>query len=542
MPSAIENLADKALMAVLTADGNVCGTGFMVDADSVLTCHHVVDGAVLVKLQDPERSIHSVSRDAILSAPEIDLALLRVPGLHGTPLPLATGTEETAEYWTKGFHWLSPSIRAAFPVQGTIAGTTSVSYSTPTREYCINDVLVLRDDDIEPGLSGAPVLDRSAGVVVGIISTQLTRKNQRGGFAIPIGQAASQPALAPIVAHNAASVPAYGVFLNAPAARDLCAAVTGGALEGLATLRGVNLDRRVTRAEIEAVINQFMASDEPLLALVGPSGAGKSTELAALAQRTKCPTMLLRGSAIRRDCTDLGDAVTAALNQVPGLPLLPDRPDRALTHALVRSGGLMILLDGLNEAAMSVRRFEEWIASTRTWLQQTSSRLIISCQPELWHNVGHLLEAPFGDRKPIVVSLAKFASRTRPVISIAAQLHEAARVFDLFVKRYAASRKSRGIESNGRMLLLTRLADLDRELARLSDAELKRWSDKAFIVVVRPVRNSARDQMTELRNTLRQSENADAELARLTASVAQIRDLIRERVPIQAEEDRSRKY
>jgi hypothetical protein len=408
MPLAVEALADAALIAVLTPDGHVRGTGFMVDASSVLTCHHVVAGDVPVQMQDPEGSIHSVCRDAITSAPEIDLALIRAPGLGGTPLPLADGMEELGEFWTKGFHRLSPSIRAAFPVAGTITGTTSVTYSTYTAEYRIDDVLVLRDDDIEAGLSGAPVLDRTAGVVVGIVSTKLTRKDERGGFAIPVGHAAAHPALAATVAHNAAAVPAYGAFLNVPAALALCAAVTSSAVEHLVTVRRVDLSRHVARADIEAAVGRFFAAGVPLLTLVGPSGVGKSTELAALSQRTEIPMMLLRGSGMRPDCADLGEAVATALSEVPGEPILPDRADRALARVLASAGGLVVLLDGFNEAPMSGHAFEEWIARTRAWLRETNTRLILSCRPELWQNVGRILEEPFGDHKPVTVSLGEF--------------------------------------------------------------------------------------------------------------------------------------
>jgi hypothetical protein len=394
------------LVAVLTPDG--LGTGFMVDGSSVLTCHHVVAGGGPVQLQDPGGSSHEISQDAIIPAPEIDLALIRVPGLRGTPLPLAEGTEELGEYWTKGFHRLGPSIRAAFPVQGAIAGTTSVTYSTYTAEYRIDDVLVLRDGDIEPGLSGAPVLDRTAGVVVGIVSTRLTRKDERGGFAIPVGHAADHPALAATIADNAATVPAYGAFLNVPAARVLCAAVTRTAVEHLVTVRRVDLSHRVARADVEAAVGQFLAADVPFMALVGPSGVGKSTELAALTQRTKTPTMLLRGSVMRPDCADLGEAVAIALSEVPDEPILPTRPDRALARVLASAEGLVVLLDGLNEAPLSGHAFEEWIARTRTWLRETNARLILSCRPELWQNVGRLLAEQFGDHKPVIMSLGEF--------------------------------------------------------------------------------------------------------------------------------------
>jgi hypothetical protein len=319
-------------------------------------------------------------------------------------------TEETREYWTKGFHRLGASIRAALPVRGTISGTTSVTYSTYTTEYRVDDVLVLGDSDIEPGLSGAPVLDRATGVAVGIVSTKLTGKSGQGGFAIPAGHAASHRAFATIMAHNAATVPAYGPFLNTPAARILCEAVTGSAVRELATLRRVDLSHRVARADFVLVADRFLEARANLLTLVGPSGVGKSTELAALAQRIGSSAILLRGSAMHQDCTDLGEAIATALDEVPGNPVLPDRPALILARALASVGGLVVLLDGINEAPLSGHGFEEWIARTQAWLEEANARLIVSCRPELWQNVKHLLGNPADAREPSVVWLGEFSS------------------------------------------------------------------------------------------------------------------------------------
>jgi hypothetical protein len=82
---------------------------------------------------------------------------------------------------------------------------------------------------------------------------------------------------------------------------------------------------------------------------------------------------------------------------------------------------------------------------------------------------------------------------------------------------------------------------LQTALSVLGDAELKAWPDKEFVVKVRTPRNSAWNQMTELRGALAQGENTDAELRRLVATLVQVRDLIRERVPIQGREGRLRR-
>ena len=209
---------------------------------------------------------------------------------------------------------LGRAVRASFPVQGEVTGTTSVSYETMTSEYRMNGVLVLRGDSINAGLSGAPVLDLENEAVIGVVSTRFSNDSWRGGFAVPVALAAANPALAAVVQRNQASVPAYGAYLNAPAARTLCAEITDSEIEKLTRLRGVHLPRRVPRRDAETVIGEFLGGNSPILAIFGQSGVGKSTELAALARRLHGRSLLLRGSSLTRGGSGgLGAAIQAAL-------------------------------------------------------------------------------------------------------------------------------------------------------------------------------------------------------------------------------------
>jgi hypothetical protein len=414
MPPVVEERADAALVAVLPADGQVVrGTGFVIDErGTVLTCHHVVEGLESLLIRGPGGSSDLVSSDAIAFAPDIDLALIRAPKVRGSPLPLASTVKAPTEYWTKGFHRIGGAIRAAFPVPAVDAGRTSVTYSGDSTRYDIDDILVVSDADIDPGLSGAPLLDRQFGVVVGVVSSKLVRANEKGGFAIPISRAAGHPALAHDVAANQATVPAYGPYLNAPAARKLCAAITHSEIQNLIQLRGVDLSRRVRRSEVEDAIGQFLSADAAVLALIGPSGVGKSTEIAALAQRLRRCALLLRGSALRPDSSGLGSAVNAALVAASsGLPL-PDSADMVIAGALAADSRLVVLLDALNEAQLNGLALEEWIASTRSWLRQTSAQLVVSCRSELWADVvGPVLSTAIDQGETVVASLGQFTDQ-----------------------------------------------------------------------------------------------------------------------------------
>ena len=411
MPPDVEALTDAALVAIAAGDA-LLGTGFVVDDDgTVLTCHHVVDGLTSVRLHGPDGSIRDVSEADIVAAPEIDLALIRTPAPFGTPLPLVSDAFATTRYWAKGYHRLSGAIRSAFPVQGNIIGRTSIAYKGGTSDYSIDNVFVLRDDSIDPGLSGAPVLDPATGVVVAVVSTKFINESWNGGFAVPIGHAAEHSALRAIVEQNQAAVPAFGPYLNATAARALCAEVTESGLDNLVQLRNVDLRRRVPRKATEGAMAAFLEGDSPILALVGQSGVGKSTEMAALARRLPGRALLLRGSSLSRESADggLGEAIRAAANGMRGKQPLPDDVDELMARVLSPDGGLVVLLDALNEAPFSGRAFEEWIGNTRSWLRGTTGRLVVSCRSELWGDlVSRALTNPLDNRTPTVISLAGF--------------------------------------------------------------------------------------------------------------------------------------
>lgn len=421
----IEALANAALIAVLADDDSVLGTGFVVDEHgTVLTCHHVIDGLASVRLRATDGSILEADEEAFSAAPEIDLALIRTSSAFGIPLPVASKALSVTTFWTKGYHGDSKAIRAAIPVQGHSTGTTSVSYRSKKTSYNIDDVLVLRDEPIDPGLSGAPVLDLEAGVVIAVVSTKFVRNSWNGGFAVPIAHAARNAALADAVKENETSIPAFGAYLNAPAAQALCREITDSEIDKLAQLRDVDLSRRVPRAGVTAAFSKFLSERAPILALTGSSGVGKSTEIAALAQQLPGRALLLRGSSLHPDSTGgPGEAIRAALTSLRPSRPLPDDADDAIARALAADGGLVVLIDALNEVPLSGQALEEWILNIGSWLRDVPAQLVISCRSELWDD---LIAKPLKSiRESIVVAVGPFTAEeyreAAPVYGLSAE-------------------------------------------------------------------------------------------------------------------------
>ena len=391
---ALNEAADAAIVAIVTLDGQVSGTGFVVDTDGgILTCHHVVKDLSNLQIRTTDGRTADVASTDIVFAPDIDCAFLRAPLKFDDPLALTPITAHAERFWTKGFHLEGKKIRSSFPVQGSITGTTAVTYPSGTTTYAIDDVLVLSDCAIRPGLSGAPVIDPDGGVVVGMVSTQLRSSDYDGGMAVPIARALEHPDLLQQLAGNPTTVRAYGRYLNLPTARAMCRSVTEQAIVELEELRRVDLERRVPREGFADAAQRLVAGVIPALALVGPAGVGKSTELAAVAREISRPVLLLRGSAIEPD-GGLKQAVDDAL-VAAGLAGLPDDdPAGAIAGAADQGGGLVVIIDGLNELAVaSPRRLQEWLAAAHRWADRVNARLIVSCRPDTWELVGDALVA-----------------------------------------------------------------------------------------------------------------------------------------------------
>ena len=374
-----------SLVKIFDADLILRGTGFIIDdAGSVLTCHHVVDGLAEVRLEGHGGTPATADRQQVTMAPDVDLAMISgfLPCL-GPPLPIApSAAPSLCDYRTEGFHRYGEEFRSSFPASGRVTGTTSVRYTTERSDYEIIDALVLRDDEFGEGLSGAPVVEDSTGVVIGVVSTKLRSGTRAGGLGVPLSVDRAPVALAEALKRNLLVAPAFGPFLNIAAARALTRAQVADAVRGLTELRNVDLDRHIERTFTQH-LDDAVSSGSPVVALVGPSGTGKSTELCALAVRSPRPVVLLRGSSVQASTKHIGEAIEQDLRVA-----VPD--GRSLDAGLLAKvaatdGGLVVIMDALNEMSdNSGHGFEDWLVRSREWLRRGGAQLVVSSRPELW--------------------------------------------------------------------------------------------------------------------------------------------------------------
>ena len=151
---------------ITTVDGGVgTGTGFIInDTGLVATNHHVVDGGIRFEAYVSGSST-MVEAQVLWRSADLDLALLRAPGIGGEPLVLSTATLNPGdEAWALGFPGLADRMGDAqrFTVtDGVIGRLLRGEWSSSQLE------IIQHSAEINPGNSGGPLVD-GCGAVIGV--------------------------------------------------------------------------------------------------------------------------------------------------------------------------------------------------------------------------------------------------------------------------------------------------------------------------------------------------------------------------------------
>ena len=282
-PSVVHVFAQPRNRQFLAADeGQVqSGSGFVWDAAGhVVTNFHVVRGArpVAVRLASGE----FVPAEIVGTAPNYDIAVLRLGRTRAPPPPITVGTSADLQVGQAAFAIGSPFGLDQTLTAGIISALQRRLPSGGNRE--IEDV-IQTDAAINPGNSGGPLLD-SAGRLIGVNTAILSESGAFAGigFAIPVDVV--NRVVPQLIRNGRMPSPGIGIL----AADESSAARLG--IEGLVVIRtlpgspaaragieGVDPNTGEIRDIITAVNGRPVRRLSDLTAALEKTGIGKPAEL-----------------------------------------------------------------------------------------------------------------------------------------------------------------------------------------------------------------------------------------------------------------------
>ena len=177
-----ERTWENAIAAVIDGDGVTRGTAFFVGSDVALTCDHVLSAASRLPVtlksvgEDITEEVIETDRDE-----ELDLALIRVsPRPERKWLALSTpGKALDHRIRSRGFPLDHPSAKYpnGFPMDpARVSGETTLSWHGQLVQ------LLVINEGVKKGMSGAPAVDADTDAVIGVLRF---REGEDHAFAIP---------------------------------------------------------------------------------------------------------------------------------------------------------------------------------------------------------------------------------------------------------------------------------------------------------------------------------------------------------------------
>ena len=174
----------KVQGTALSCDRSIEGTGFVYAPDHIMTNAHVVAG-VNQGLTVTTFSGRKYSASVVLYDPQVDIAVLYVPGLGMTPLQFDTQAQTGDSAVVAGY----PLDRNFTQVPARIGGTQDAIgpdiYQTGQVSRLIYEIRA----NVEPGNSGGPLLSPS-GTVYGVVFAAAV-DNSTTGFALTASEVAT---------------------------------------------------------------------------------------------------------------------------------------------------------------------------------------------------------------------------------------------------------------------------------------------------------------------------------------------------------------
>jgi S1-C subfamily serine protease len=167
-----------------SCDRSIEGSGFVYAPDHVLTNAHVVAGVTQGPVVSaPDGTTYHAS--VVFYDPQVDIAVLYVPGLNLTPLQFAGSAQDGADAVVAGYPLDHSFTAVAARIGDTQSAVGPDIYQTGTVTRQIYEIRA----EVEPGNSGGPLLSPS-GTVYGVVFAAAVGDPQTG-FALTSAEVAS---------------------------------------------------------------------------------------------------------------------------------------------------------------------------------------------------------------------------------------------------------------------------------------------------------------------------------------------------------------
>lgn len=388
---------DQVRVAVVAVRGTSAGTGFFVSPGVIASVSHVTgNGSPLPTVLWQGKPL-TVLR--VRTASDLDLALVDVAEREHPILQLSTAAD-IADVFAFGFQYVQRGY-SGYPVFGKNLG--------PARQGA-GDILVITDANIQPGLSGSPLVAVDDGRVIGVI---VRDNSDGGGYAMPARLLAMldeqifvdnefaagyfnidptlQRYLTDIIAlHGRVSLLESDRVLNVD---DIFVSLTfgddsltgrhlqrspGGTPLSSITRRAASLDGRRDLGAPQKVFRAREARIQDVLAhrrvvVLGDPGMGKTTLLKHLLVRVARRELHVGLLPIYVPLDELDDGIGAIERYISAA--WTDVSDRLIKA--VRDGSAFVLCDGLDEVSASdVARLRGELAR----IASRGSRVIVTCR------------------------------------------------------------------------------------------------------------------------------------------------------------------
>lgn len=181
----INHAASETSKVLSFGCGVEAGSSFPVGNDYMVTNAHVVAGANRVQVERPDGRTFSAT--VVLFNPEIDVAVLRVPGISLAPLNLINADPSRG---TTGAVIGYPGGGGEQAVPAAVRGTETAQGRDIYGDNLVQRRIEVLAAHVIPGNSGGPVVDRD-GNVIGLVFAAST-VDPTEGYALTVGQIIDQ--------------------------------------------------------------------------------------------------------------------------------------------------------------------------------------------------------------------------------------------------------------------------------------------------------------------------------------------------------------